>query len=207
MKKLLTLLLISSMLFACSTNKQEETKTESNDQTQTEETNETYDAVNAYLEEKRQSIKESFLTNKEDENANSDGIAAVEEMLGDYQTELSNEVIDGDSATVDVTVKTYDMGNLISEYITDSISKALELSLEDEDADYESAIAEILQEKIDNCKANGKTYTQTITITLHKEDGTWTVDESDTLDDALSGGINAAMEEINSTISDSTTSE
>ena len=207
MKKLLTLLLISSMLFACSTNKQEETETESNDQTQTEETNETYDVVNAYLEEKRQSIKESFLTNKEDENANSDGIAAVEEMLGDYQTELSNEVIDGDSATVDVTVKTYDMGNLISEYITDSISKALELSLEDEDADYESAIAEILQEKIDNCKANGKTYTQTITITLHKEDGAWTVDESDTLDDALSGGINAAMEEINSTISDSTTSE
>ena len=207
MKKLLTLLLISSMLFACSTNKQEETETESNDQTQTEETNETYDVVNAYLEEKRQSIKESFLTNKEDENANSDGIAAVEEMLGDYQTELSNEVIDGDSATVDVTVKTYDMGNLISEYITDSISKALELSLEDENADYQSAIAEILQEKIDNCKANGKTYTQTITITLHKEDGAWTVDESDTLDDALSGGINAAMEEINSTISDSTTSE
>ncbi len=207
MKKLLTLLLISSMLFACSTNKQEETETESNDQTQTEETNETYDVVNAYLEEKRQSIKESFLTDKEDENANFDGIAAVEEMLGDYQTELSNEVIDGDSATVDVTVKTYDMGNLISEYITDSISKALELSLEDENADYESAIAEILQEKIDNCKANGKTYTQTITITLHKEDGTWTVDESDTLDDALSGGINAAMEEINSTISDSTTSE
>ena len=207
MKKLLTLLLISSMLFACSTNKQEETETESNGQTQTEETNETYDVVNAYLEEKRQSIKESFLTDKEDENANSDGIAAVEEMLGDYQTELSNEVIDGDSATVDVTVKTYDMGNLISEYITDSISKALELSLEDENADYESAIAEILQEKIDNCKANGKTYTQTITITLHKEDGAWTVDESDTLDDALSGGINAAMEEINSTISDSTTSE
>lgn len=53
MKKLLTLLLISSMLFACSTNKQEETETESNDQTQTEETNETYDVVNAYLEEKR----------------------------------------------------------------------------------------------------------------------------------------------------------
>lgn len=116
-------------------------------------------------------------------------------MLLDFDYELSNEAVDGDTATVDVKVTTYQLGEAFSEYFSEYLSQSLDMVMDDVSSDELSQLsANILSEKLTGLTE--KTYEGSCTLTLTKTDDKWVVDEiapaSDTID-VLSGGLVTAI--------------
>lgn len=114
-----------------------------------------------------------------------DATSALVDRVLDFDYELGEENIDGDTATVKTTITTYPFGEIFTEVFTELLSKALsgeELSTDD----VTKLMDESLLSKLDTAK---KTYTATVTIELVKEDGSWVVQESDEMSNALTGGL------------------
>lgn len=107
-----------------------------------------------------------------------------------FEYKISNEIIKDDKATVDVTIKTYNLGDAfksaISEYITEGISLAISGTSEEE-------INKLLEDKLSK-KINEATfdYESTVPLSLTKTEDGWIIDEysndSEFLN-ALTGGI------------------
>ena len=114
----------------------------------------------------------------------------VPKML-EFEYELSNEKVDGDKATVDVTVKTYQMGSAFTAFFGEYMTQAFALVFSDTSDEQMSALAaNILTSKLDNM--TGKTYEKTATLSLIKKDDKWLVDSVEGNKDvlnALSGGL------------------
>lgn len=120
--------------------------------------------------------------------------------LKEFDYEVSNETINGDSATVDVKVTTYAAGDACNSFISDYLNQAFTLALSGASQDKLNSLAtSIFDSKI---KSMSKTYTDTATISLTKEEGKWKVDEidprSDTADVFL-GGLVSSINTIKQT--------
>lgn len=107
-----------------------------------------------------------------------------------FEYKISNEIIKDDKATVDVTIKTYNLGDAfksaISEYITEGISLAISGTSEEE-------INKLLEDKLSK-KISEATfdYESTVPLSLTKTKDGWIIDEySDDSEflNALTGGI------------------
>lgn len=126
----------------------------------------------------------------------------VPKML-DFDYELSNEQIDGDKATVDVTVKTYSLGDAFTAFFSDFVSQAFMLAFSDASDEQVDALATtILSGKI--ADLTEKTYEKTTTISLTKADGKWVVDPLETGSDAvdaLTGGLVTAFKNMDNAAS------
>lgn len=114
----------------------------------------------------------------------------IPKML-EFEYELSNEKIEGDKATVDVTVKTYQLGSAFSSFFSEYITQAFALAFSDASDEQMNALAaNILTGQLDNMTE--KTYEKTATLSLIKRDDKWLVDSVDGNKDvlnALSGGL------------------
>lgn len=114
----------------------------------------------------------------------------VPKML-DFDYELSNEVIDGDKATVDVKISTYRIGDAFTAFFSDYLSQAFILAFSDaSEEDMDTLATTILTGKL--ADLTEKSYEKTATISLTNKGGKWVVDMLDTNDDfldAVTGGL------------------
>ena len=110
----------------------------------------------------------------------------LDERIRNFEYECSNEQINGDTATVDVSITTYDWGEAYKEAIDDYLSQIYAGST---DVDAEKLVVEKLS------KLETLDYVKTVSVKLSKSDGIWMVDEFDVNDpfwDAIYGGIISA---------------
>lgn len=138
----------------------------------------------------------------EDEDADSELNKVFTEklfpMLTSFEYTLSNEVIDGDHATVDVTIKTYNFGNAFSSFFTDYLTQAFALAFSDaSDEDMDKLGATLLSGELDNLTEMNTE--KTATIELSAIDDGWVIDEfeeDDEFYDALTGGMMSTIEAL-----------
>ena len=98
--------------------------------------------------------------------------------LLDFDYELSNEQITEDKATVDVTITTYDLGKVFTAFMEEYFAKALEMSFDGaSDEEIEKVANSTFESKLN--EEETKTYTETVPLTLSKQDGIWKVDPID----------------------------
>lgn len=110
--------------------------------------------------------------------------ALIDKVL-EFEYEFGEEKIDGDTATVETTITTYPFGDIFTAVITDFLTQAFANPNMSED-DMSKMMDQLLMDKMD---AAEKSYKETITISLAKEDGKWVVQESDEMANALTGGM------------------
>lgn len=119
-----------------------------------------------------------------------------------FDYEVSNEQVKDDTATVDVAITTYNIGDTFKDFVTDYIGEAFAMSMSGaSDEELNQKATEIITEKLDGMKKN---YSQTITLNLSQKDGEWMVDKlADDSDfyNAISGGILDATKEIEESFS------
>ena len=192
MKKLVSILLISILVFSLSA---------CGSPSPTEVTTTFLDAVKAQSTEDMADIYKDGSWSLSEEAGEEADLEDLDEMsqyfqetvlpkLLEYDYEILEEKIDGDKATVDVKITTYDLGNAFTAFFGEYLTQAFALAFSDtsEDAIEELGIS-IFKEKVD---AMEKTFTKTVTIPLSNVDGAWVIDELDDdspFTDALTGGL------------------
>lgn len=126
----------------------------------------------------------------------------VPKML-DFDYEISNEQIDGDSATVDVKVTTYNIGDAFTAFFSDYLSQALILAFSDaSEEELDSLATTILSGKL--ADLTEKKFEKTATLSLSMNDDKWVVDEiksGDDIVDGLTGGLVSAFANMNDALS------
>lgn len=121
----------------------------------------------------------------------------LEKML-DFDYELSNEKIDGDKATVDVKITTYNIGNAFTAFMTDYFTQAFALAFSDaSDEQMEELANTIFETKMNELK--DKDYSETVTLNLVNKDDGWKIVKIKNGGDfynAISGGLVKAFENL-----------
>lgn len=111
--------------------------------------------------------------------------------LLDFDYTVSDEQIDGDSATVKVTVNTYNFGSVFSKAVQDTLSTAFMYAFS---TDQDAAQKATTQAMVDSLDTQMKSLTDkdksaTATVSLEKQDGNWVVQPFDgDFYNALTGG-------------------
>lgn len=122
-------------------------------------------------------------------------------MLLEFDYTLSNEQINEDKATVDVTITTYNFGAAMTTFFGSYITQAFALIFDDNaEAKLDKIGANLLTAELD--KLTEKNCEKTATISLTATEDGWMVDEIDDEDDifdALTGGMVSSMETIEDT--------
>ncbi|MCR5034343.1 MAG: DUF5105 domain-containing protein [Clostridia bacterium] len=147
-----------------------------------------------------------MLSSLEDEESESEDSLMDDDYFGkillpkmlDFDYELSNEKIDGDKATVDVKITTYDIGSAFSAFMSDYFAQALTLAFGGaSDEQIEELANTIFESKMDELKE--KTYSETVTLDLVKKDDVWKVaeiDEDSEFLNALSGNMIKTLDKL-----------
>lgn len=116
----------------------------------------------------------------------------------DFEYKIANEKIDGDKAKVDVTFKTYKMGNAFTAFIGEYFSQALGLAFSGaSDKQVEELAETLFTEQLD--KLTKKDYTKTVSVSLEKVDDQWKISEFDEESDVLNAMSGGLIEAINNT--------
>lgn len=123
--------------------------------------------------------------------------------IGDYDYKVNSEKEEGDKATVNVTITTYDFSEWMTNSLTEIFSQAFALAFTGDTSDeaVNELMNRIFKEQTEAVIATGKTKSSTVDIICKKVDGKWEVDEEatgDALADALSGGMLSSMKNIES---------
>jgi len=142
------------------------------------------DALKADMENAKSSPDE-IMEGIGDDGFGEEATQALIDKVLEFDYKLGEEKIDGDTATVEVTITTYPLGEIFSTVITELMSNMEELSTMSED-ELTAWMDETLMGLLDKAE---KTYTSEVTVTLKKQDGNWVVQESDELSNALTGGM------------------
>jgi hypothetical protein len=112
------------------------------------------------------------------------------ELFQGFEYTIKESVVEGDTATVSVEIVTYPIGELLSNYVVQLLSKA-----------FEWAFSGISEEEMELRTTNlflelsadlEKTYTKTIPVYLVKKDGEWLLVGGDTnfeMFNAITGGL------------------
>ena len=192
MKKLLSMLLISILVFSLSA---------CGAPSPTEVTTAFLDAVKAQNTEAMAEIYKDgswSLSEEAGEEADLEDLGEMEQYFQDtvlpklleFDYEILEEKIDGEKATVDVKITTYNLGNAFTVFIGEYLTQAFALAFSDaSEESIEQMGTSIFKEKVD---AMEKTYTKTISIPLSNVDGQWVIDELDDespFTNALTGGL------------------
>ena len=123
------------------------------------------------------------------------------EKLLDFDYALSNEKIDGKTATVDVNFTTYDIGGIMKDIIENMLSDAAALALSGlTQEELEAEINEIMTKKFEEyAKIAKKEKVMSVPVNLVMINGRWLVKDisrNDDIMDALSGGLTEFAENI-----------
>ena len=121
----------------------------------------------------------------------------VDKML-DFDYTLGDESVEGDTARVDVSFASYDIGSAFVQSFSSYLGGAVALAASGASSD-EITDGFYRQLSSDLDSLSDKTRTETTTITLTKTDGQWKVDTlSEGAIDAVSGGLYSAVEQLGS---------
>ena len=127
---------------------------------------------------------------EEDDELSQYFVDEVFPKLLEFDYEVLEEKIDGEKATVDVKITTYNLGDTFTAFVGEYLAQALTLAFSDADEDAIAALgASLFKEKAADME---KTYTETVSIPLSQVDGAWVVDEIDEESpfiNALTGGL------------------
>lgn len=125
-------------------------------------------------------------------------------MLMEFEYTLSNEVIDNDKATVDVTIKTYNFGNAFSSFFSNYLTQAFAMAFNNaSEEDMDKLGADLLSKELNNLTEMNTEKTTTVHLSA-TEDG-WIIDKLDEKDefyDALTGGMVSTLETLNESFDD-----
>ncbi|WP_206460371.1 DUF4878 domain-containing protein [Anaerovorax sp. IOR16] len=117
-------------------------------------------------------------------------VTTLKEKLLSFEYTLSNEKVDGDTATVDVTIKTYNFGETFKAAVADYFQKALSMIFSDvSDEEMDELMESTVIEHLNNATFD---YEKTAVIKLTKTDEGWKIDDfEDNADiiNALTGGL------------------
>lgn len=134
---------------------------------------------------------------EEDDELSQYSMDEVFPKLSEFDYEVLEEKIDGEKATVDVKITTYNLGDTFTAFVGEYLAQALTLAFSDADEDAIAALgASLFKEKAADME---KTYTETVSIPLSQVDGAWVVDEIDEespLINALTGGLIDALDTL-----------
>lgn len=124
-------------------------------------------------------------------------IPEMTEKMLDFDYTIGEEQVDGDKATVKVTIKTYKLGDAFSKSVEDYLSKAVKKALSgkvDED-EMSDLMMECFSDQLGKLK--DKDYEKTTTFNLTNGDDGWTIDElTDDQIDVLTGGLVKAASKL-----------
>lgn len=114
----------------------------------------------------------------------------LQDMLFSFEYAVSNEEIDGDTATVDVKIKTYDFGSIFQSSFMEAFPTLFAMAFIDSPDDLiEYKLNDILLQKLNAAEAD---YERTVALTLTKGQDGWIIDEYEedgAFRNALTGGI------------------
>lgn len=145
----------------------------------------------------------SFLEEEDSNGENTDSISKeniqkLTTMIADFDYKIGDASEDGDTATVQVTLTTYNLGDAFSDFYKDFLDQAMTLALKGgNDEEITSLSNKILAEKLETCK---KDCTATISLPMTKVNGSWKVNDlsdNDEVADAFSGKLLSAMNNTN----------
>ena len=119
--------------------------------------------------------------------------------IKDFDYAVKGEKIDGNKATVEVEITTYDFGGMFMNVFNDYMSQALSYALTSaDDPDLEEKMTTLAMSILDTRvgELTQKDQVNTATVNLVKTDkGTWLIDNVDEeLTDALLGGLVSSLE-------------
>ena len=86
-----------------------------------------------------------------DELSESDSelVDSLKAKMQEFEYELSNEQIDGDSATVDLKVKTYGFGEMLTEVLNEYLQQAISMAFSGaSDEEMEAILNNLFREKL-----------------------------------------------------------
>ena len=122
-------------------------------------------------------ISSSDLDMDELSESDSELVDSLKAKMQEFEYELSNEQIDGDSATVDLKVKTYGFGEMLTEVLNEYLQQAISMAFSGaSDEEMEAILNNLFREKVDNLE---KTFEKTVTVEMVKgEEGCEVKDKS-----------------------------
>lgn len=143
------------------------------------------DVLKADLENAKSSPEE--ILGEMDENGF--GAQAMDQLIDkvlEFDYELGEETIDGDTATVETTITTYPFGQIFTNVVTNFITQAFTNAGNLTDEDLANLMDDLLIAELEKAE---KTYTETVSIQLKLEEDKWVVQETTEMSDALTGGL------------------
>lgn len=104
-------------------------------------------------------------------------------MFSRLSYELGETEINGDTATVQVRITNVDMAKVLQAYF----DELYEMAGDSEEDIAEEKMEEVLQEILE--REDNETITSDVAVSLAKKDGSWQIQTTDELSDALTGGF------------------
>lgn len=144
---------------------------------------------------------ESLESDSDDASDDSSGELSQEaqdllaEKLKSFEYTVGNESIDGDTATVEVTIKTYNMSTVLSNFISEYFQQGFALAFSGASEEQLNALAsQVLTNQLESAQMD---YEKTVPLKMSKVDGKWVVDnlsDQDGFVNVLTGGMIDALE-------------
>ncbi|MDO5335205.1 MAG: DUF5105 domain-containing protein [Coriobacteriia bacterium] len=125
-------------------------------------------------------------------------LSSIVTKLTDFDFEVGEEAIDGDTATVEVTFKSYPSGKTMESVLTSYVEKVFNkvaAGKELSDEEYQTMLFEEMDTKFQ--AMDKKSFEKTVKLNLTKKDGSWEMDDL-TVDqmDAMLGGFYSTINEL-----------
>ena len=127
----------------------------------------------------------------------------LNDMFLSYEYSVANEQINGNTATVDVTIKTYAFGSVFREAFSEAFSKILDMAFSGaSDDEMDKVTNDIIAEKLEGAVFN---YEETATVSLTKGNDGWIIDEFEEDGDfvnCITGGMIEFAKDMSDSFSD-----
>ena len=145
----------------------------------------------SYSEDELMGTVDSVLGESEEGEEEDEATKKFKEKVFDFDYTIGEERIDGENAEVDVTIKTYDFGTMMGQYLERAMSELMAAAFDGASQEEIDAMGKkILEEELD--KLTEKSYETTVPMKLKKVEGEWKVakieDDSEFLN-AMFGGM------------------
>ena len=142
-------------------------------------------------------IDDTEFTPNEDESFGDEVDSMLQEKMSQFEFTIGEETIDGDKATVEVTIKTYDLGSVALTALSEYASQVLALAFTDaNEAAIEKVLVSIMKEKLQDASL---TYEKTEFFNLTKTEEGWKIEafkEDSAFIDAMTGGLITTISEV-----------
>ncbi len=143
------------------------------------------DALKADLENAKANPEEIMGDIGEDGFGDEATKALVDKVL-EFEYELGEEIVEGETATVETTITTYPFGKIFNTVVSNFITQAFANADSMTEDQMTALMDKLLMEELDKAE---KSYSETVKITLAQEDDQWVVQEDDAMANALTGGM------------------